>query len=115
MGALVFTQIPDTDVSTAVTRDQLPLIWMDNNIIHRRHMREDVLGGSSMSVIPLNAPSPCIPYLNRSVLGAGDHPFTLAMEGNTGDVPSMAIKTDDRAWICRSYIIELNVMVSSRS
>lgn len=105
MGALVFTQIPDTDVSTAVTRYQLALIWMNNNIIHRSHMREDVLNMSSMSVIPLNVPSSGIPYLNRPVLGAGDHPFALAMEGNSRDVPSMAIKTDDRAWVCRSYII----------
>lgn len=115
MGALVLTQIPDTDISTAVTRYQLPLVWMNDNIIHRRHMRKDILNISSMSVIPLNAPSPCIPYLNGPVLGAGDHPLALAMEGNTGYVPSMAIKTDDRAWVCRSYIIELDVMVSSRS
>lgn len=114
MGALVFAQIPDTNVATAVTRDQLALIWMNDNIVDGGHMGEDVLDGSSMSVIPLNAARPRIPYLDRSVLGAGDHPFALAMESNTGHIARMAIKTDDRAWVCRSDIVELDVMVSGR-
>lgn len=75
-------------------------------------MGDDVPNGSSVGVIALNTPSPCVPDLDRTVFGAGNHPFALTMEGYTGDIASMAIKREHGAWVCRAYIVELDVMVS---
>lgn len=69
-------QVPDTDHTGVVTTDELALIGMNDNIIDR----------SPVNVIPLQATCTSIPNLHSSILGASDHPFSLAVECHAGDV-----------------------------
>lgn len=76
-------------------------------------MGDDVPHGSAMGVVALNASSPRVPDFDSAILGAGDHPFTLAMESYARNISCMAIKSEHRAWICRAYVVELDIVVSS--
>ncbi len=105
MCALVLPKIPDAKASTAVAGYQLPLIWMNDNIIYRRDVGKDILNGSAVSVVSLDASGPRIPDLDSAVLGASNHPFTLAMKCYASDVPRMAIECDHRTWVCGAYVI----------
>lgn len=113
MGALILTQIPDAYISTTITRNQLALIGMNDDIINGSDMGNHIPNRSAMGVVTLNTSSPSVPDLDSAILGAGDHPFALAMESYARDVSRMTIKREDRAWICRAYVIELDIVVSS--
>lgn len=65
-----------------------------------------------MGVIALDAAGPRVPDLDRAILGAGDHPFPLAMEGHSGNVPGMAVEGEHRAWISGANVVEFDVVVS---
>lgn len=113
MGALVLPQIPDPHISTTITRNKLALIGMNDNVINGSDMGDDISNGGPMGVVALNASCPSVPDFDSAILGAGDHPFALAMEGYASDVSRMAIKREHRAWICRAYVIELDIVISS--
>lgn len=66
-----------------------------------------------MGVVALNTSSSSVPDLDSAILGTGDHPFALAMEGYARDVSRMAIEGENGAWICRVNVIELDIVVSS--
>lgn len=104
MRALVFTQIPDSDIPPAVTADQFPLIWMDNDIIDRR----------SVAVTPLNRSIPRIPDLHRAVFGARHYPFPFAVEGQAGDVARVPFEFDQRVRIAGFDVEHLRFVVSCR-
>lgn len=113
MGTLVLTQIPDPHIPTTITRNKLALIGMNDDIINGGDMGDNIPNGSPMGVVALNASSPCVPDLDSAILGAGDHPLALAMEGYARDVSRMAIKREHRAWVCRANVIKLDIVVSS--
>lgn len=98
MSAFVLAQVPDSDIPATITGDQLTLIWMD----------DDVVDGMIVIVIALNARGPCIPDLDRAVLGAGHHPFALTVESEAGDVPSVAFEGQDGRRVGRTNIVELD-------
>ena len=105
MGAFVLPQIPDPHISTTITRNQLALIGMDNDIIDGSDMGDNIPHRSAMGVVALDASSPSVPDFDSAILGAGDHPFALAMEGYACDVSGMAIKRQHGTWIRRAYIV----------
>ena len=105
MSAFILTEIPDANISTTVTRNQLPLIRVDNDVIDR----------NLVIVIALYAACSCVPDLYGAIFRAGDHPFTLTVKGNTGNVSGMAVESKNRGRIGRAYIIKLDVVIACRS
>lgn len=103
MSTLVLAEIPDPDISTTVTRDELALVGMDDHIVDRAAMR----------VVSLDAASTSIPDLDGAIFGACNHPFTFAMEGYARDVAGMTLKGKHRAGIGRADIVELDVVTTS--
>lgn len=85
MSTFVLTQVPDANISAAVTANELALVWMNNNIVH----------GDSMGVVALNTGGASIPDLDSAIFGAGDHPLTLTVEGYAGDVATMAFEGEN--------------------
>ena len=75
-------------------------------------MDDDVVGSGAMIVASLYGRIARLPDLNGSILGASDHPFPLAMEGDARDVARVALKAQDRIWIRRFYIEELDGVVA---
>ena len=104
MGAFVLAEVPNSNISTAVTGNQLPLIRVD----------DDVVDGNFVVVIALDASCPCVPDLNSAILGAGDHPFPLAMKGYACDVAGVALEGEDRTRVRRAYVVKLDVEIAGR-
>ena len=98
-------QVPDTDHTGVVTTDELALVGMNNHIIYR----------SPVNVIPLQATCTGIPNLHSSVLGASDHPFSLAVECHAGDVVRVTFKGYHGIGIGRLDIKELDIVVARGS
>ncbi len=78
------------------------MVGVDNYIVDRHFV----------VVVALYAPCPCIPDLNCAILGAGNHPFTLAVEGYACDVAGVAIEGEHRARVRRAYVVELDIVVA---
>jgi hypothetical protein len=105
VGAVVLGQVPDTDASSTVTADDLTLVWMN----------DDVIDWGSMRIRTLDSSAACLPNLDSSVLRASDHPFALTVECDTGDVVRVTFESQDRIWVCRFDIVELDIVVASGS
>jgi hypothetical protein len=104
MATLILPQIPYPHIAPAVTANELPLIRMNH----------DIVDGHPVRVVPLDGALPCVPYLNRAVLGAGYHPFALAVEGDACDVARVAVESQDRVWVRRFDVIEFYRVVPGR-
>lgn len=102
MGATRLSEIPDSDGSSTIAADELSLVRMDNDIIHR----------SRVKVVALLAAGASIPHLDRPVLRASDHPLALAMKSNTSDVVGVAIEGHDRVRIRRLDVVQLDIVTS---
>lgn len=85
MRAFVFTQVPDTDGSSSIAGYQFALVWMNDNIVN----------WATMIMIALNRSRPHIPYLDSSVLGGSDYPFTFALESYSRDIPRVTFECQD--------------------
>lgn len=114
MCTFILAQIPDSNIPTSITRDQLSLVRVDDHIVDGRDMRDQVSRRSAVDVIALNAARSCIPDFDRAIFGAGHHPFALAMERNAGDVAGVAVEGEDRIGVGRADVVELHVVVSGR-
>lgn len=104
MTALVLAEVPDPNIATTVTRNELALVGMDDHIVD----------GEAMSVVTLDATKTSIPDLDRAIFGACDHPFPLAMEGYTRNIAGMTLEGEDRAGIGRADIVKLDSVTTSR-
>lgn len=100
--ALVLTQVPDANISSTVTADQLALIWMDNHIIDR----------NAVCVISLYVPAPGVPDLDGPILARRDEPLGLAVECDARDIRRMSVKDEDSIWVGGFDIVELDRVVA---
>ena len=100
---LVLAEIPDPNISTTVTRNELALVGMDDHIVD----------GEAMRVVTLDATKTSIPDLDSAILRACDHPFPFAMEGYTRDIAGMTFEGEDRARIGRADIVKLDSVTTS--
>ena len=82
MGAGILSQIPEPNAAAPIAADNLALVRMNN----------DIIDGRSVVIAPLNHAGAGVPYLDGAVLGAGDHPFAVAVECHARDVARMALK-----------------------
>ena len=90
MSTYTLTQVPDTDHTGVVATDELALVGMDDHIVDC----------STVNIIPLQATCASIPNLHSSILGASDHPFSLAVECHAGDVVRVTFKGNHGIGIC---------------
>jgi hypothetical protein len=104
MRALVLSEIPDADITTAVAANELALVWVDNYIVY----------GNPVAVVPLDTARASVPNLDCAVFRARHHPLPLAMEGDTSDVASMAVKRENCVWVAGFNVVKLDCMVASR-
>ena len=114
MRTFILAQIPNPDISTSITRDQLSLVRVDDHVVDGSNMGDQVSRRSAMDVIALDATRSCIPDLDRTVFGAGHHPFALAMKRHAGDVAAVAIEGEDWVGVRGADVIELHILISRR-
>ena len=75
-------------------------------------MNDYVVRRGAVVVAPLDGPRPRFPDLDGSVLGARHHPFPLAVECDSRDIPSVALKHKQRCRIGGADVEELDGMVA---
>lgn len=114
MRTFILAQIPNPDISTSVTRDQLSLVRVNDHVIDGSDMGDQVSRGSAVDVIALDAARSCIPDFDRAVFGAGHHPFALAMERHAGDIAGVAVEGEDWVGVRGADVIELHTLISCR-
>ena len=102
MRALVLAQIPYSDVTAAIARDELPLVRMNNDVIDRM----------AVVVIALDNRGPRVPDLDSAILGAGHHPLALAVKSDAGDIPRVAFESQDVVGIGGADVVEFDVLVA---
>jgi hypothetical protein len=104
VAALVLAQIPYPHIAPAVAADQLALVRMDDDVVH----------GHAMGVVALDVAAARVPDLDGAVLGAGDEPLGLAVEGDARDVGRVAVKGQDGVGVRRLDVVELDRVVARR-
>lgn len=102
MRAAVLSQVPDSDTPTMVTADDLALVRVDNHIVDRR----------VVVVAALNSASASFPDLHSSILGASNHPLSLTVECNAGDVAGVTFKCQDRVRVRGLDVVKLDTVVA---
>jgi hypothetical protein len=86
VGAIVLSQVPNTNTSSTITANNLALVGMNDHIIDRAAVRVASLNGTTSS----------LPDLDKAILRARDHPFSFTMERDTRDIASMTFKGEER-------------------
>jgi hypothetical protein len=102
MGTARLAQVPDPDIPIPVTAYELALVGVDDHVVH----------GRAVDVIPLDASAPRIPYFDRVILGAGDHPFPLTVERYTCDVAGVAFEGENRVGVAGLDVVKLDIVVA---
>jgi hypothetical protein len=100
--ARVLGQVPDAHAAGAVAANDLALVGVD----------DDVVGGAAVVVAALYGAGARLPDLDGAVLGAGDHPLALAVEGDAGDVARVTLKGEERVGVGRLDVVELDGVVA---
>lgn len=102
MRTAVLGQVPDSDTPTMITADDLALVWVDDNVVDWRVVVVAALNGAGAS----------FPDFHGSVLRASNHPFSLAVECNAGNVVGMALKGQNGVWVRGFDIVELDAVMA---
>lgn len=102
VAAAVLGQIPDLDAAGAVAADDLALVGVD----------DDVVGGAAVAVAALDGAGARLPDLDGAVLGAGDHPLALAVEGDARDIARVALEGQQRVGVGALDVEELDGVVA---
>lgn len=102
VGAVVLSKVPDTDAALAIATDDFALVRMDH----------DVVGGTAVVVGALDLATACLPNLDGAILGAGHHPLAFAVEGDAGDIASVALEGKQRIRVRRLDIVEFDRVVA---
>jgi hypothetical protein len=76
---------------------------MNNYVIDRR----------AMGIASLDRTTPGLPDLHCAIFRACDHPFSFAVECDTCDVACMAFEGEERVWVRRFDVVELDRMMAS--
>jgi hypothetical protein len=100
--ALVLAQVPDTHCPGAIATDQFALIGVYDYVVD----------SAAMIVVPLHAAAACVPDLDGSVFGRGDHPLALAVKGDARDIAGVALKGQHGGRVGGLDVVELDRMVA---
>lgn len=101
MAALVLAQIPDAHIAPAVAADELALVRMDHDVVHRH----------PVSIVPLDISTPSVPDLDRTIFARSDQPLGFAVERDTCDVAGVAVESEDRVGVRGFDVVELDGVV----
>lgn len=104
MTALVLSQVPDPHIPSPITANQLPLVRVNNHIIHR----------DAMGIVPLHIAAARIPDLDRAVFARRHQPLGLAVECDARDVGRVTVEGEDGVGVRRFDIVELDGMMAGR-
>ena len=99
MGALVFAEIPDAHARAAIAGDELALVGVDDDVVDR----------AAMVVVALDGAEARVPNFDGAILGAGHHPFALAVECNSSDVSGVPFKGKDGAGVVGADVVEFDI------
>lgn len=77
-------------------------------------MDHDIVRRAAVVVATLDRSGSRLPDLDGAILGACDHPLALAVEGNAGDVSRVALESQQRVWVRRLNVVELDGVVPRR-
>ena len=102
MRAFVLAEIPDANAPRTIAGDELALVRVD----------DDVGDGAAVVIVALHGAGARVPDLDGAVLGAGDHPFALAVERDAGHVSGMPVEREHGAWIVGADVVELDILRS---
>lgn len=102
MRASVLGQIPDPYAARSVAAYNFALVRVNDHIV----------GWASMIVASLDRPRPRFPNLDSAVFRARHHPFALAVECHSSNVPRMSLKCKQRIGICRLDIVKLDCVMA---
>ncbi len=89
MGAIVLSQVPDTNTSSTITANNLALVGMNDHIVDRAAVRVASLNGTTSS----------LPDLDKAIFRACDHPFSFTVKCDTRDIASMTFEGEDRVGV----------------
>jgi len=62
-------------------------------------MDDNIINGSLVDIVALKTARARVPNLDGAILGAGDHPLALTVEGDTSYIVRVAIKSHDRVGV----------------
>lgn len=103
MSADALTKIPDADHASAITANQLTLVWVNDNVVD----------GGAVNIVALQSSSASIPNLHSTVLRACDHPLALAVECDTSDVTCVPFEGHHGVGVGGLNVIELDIVVTA--
>lgn len=106
MRALVLSQVPDPHITAAIATDELALVRVDDNVVDRE--------AAGVGVVPLHRCRARIPDLDRTVLGAGDEPFALAMPAHARHVARVALEREHRVRVRVLDVVQLDRVTARR-
>lgn len=102
MRAVVLAKIPDAHASAAVAADDLALVGVDDNVVDRM----------AVGVGALHSAGARLPDLNGAILGARNHPLSLAVECDARNVTRVALEDGYGVGIGGLDVEELDGMVA---
>ena len=103
MRAVVFRKIPDAHTASAITGNDLALVWVDHYVVDRGAVR----------IASLNRTAPRFPNLDRAIFRTCDHPFSFAVECDACDVASVTFERQERVWVCGFDVVEFDCVMTS--
>ena len=102
MGAFVFTEVPYSDVPASITADQLPLVWVDHDVV-------DLI---PVQVVSLHCACLGVPDLDCAVLGARRDPFALNLKGHARHVASVPFQLQGGRRVGGADVIQLDILMA---
>jgi hypothetical protein len=103
--AVILGQIPDPYTSSSITAYDLSLVGMNDHIIDWAAVRVASLDGTAAS----------LPYLDRAIFRACDHPFPLTMKCDASNIARVTFEREERVWVGGLDIVELYCVMASGS
>lgn len=102
MTALILSQIPDAHIASPIATNQLPLVRVNDHIIHRH----------AVCIVALHVAAAGIPDLDRAVFRRSHKPFRLAVERDARDVGRVPVEGEDGVGVCRFDVVQLDGVVA---
>ena len=104
MAAVVLGQVPDAHTASAIAADDLTLVGVDHDIVDR----------AAVVVTALDVAASCLPNLDSAILGRGDHPLALAVEGHARNVTGVTLEGEEGVGVGRFDVVQFDRVMAGR-
>lgn len=98
VAAVVLRQVPNANTASAIAADDLALVGVDHDIVDR----------AAVVVTALDVATSGLPNLDGAILGRGDHPLALAVEGHARDVARVTLEGEKGVGVGRFDVVQLD-------